>query len=220
MSWAWFLIELQPWASLPWFKICPLEILATIFGLWSVICYVRESVWAWPAGLINVALFIVLFWQWGLFAETGLQVVFVVLQIYGWWQWLRGGEQHQGVTITRTSPRLWFVLGGLALIGIVPLGLILTHWTTSTVPWWDTIPTVLSLVAQWMISHKKLENWLVWMVVDLISIPLFAYKGLYLTAGLYGVFLILCCFGLRAWLKTWRATNAVPAPAVVGGATP
>jgi nicotinamide mononucleotide transporter len=210
----WFLQPLKPWEQLPWLTMCPLEILATVFGLWSVACYVRESVWAWPTGLINVLLFIVLFYQWGLFAETGLQVVFVVLQIYGWWQWLRGGEQNQGVVITRTSAREWLVLGGLAVIAAVPIGLLLDHKTTSTVPWWDTIPTVLSLVAQWMISHKKLENWLVWIVVDLISIPLFAYKELYLTAALYGVFLILCCFGLRAWLKTWRASRA---PA---GATP
>ncbi len=211
----WLLQPLQPWDALPWLTMCPLEILATIFGLWSVACYVRESVWAWPTGLINVLLFIVLFYQWGLFAETGLQVVFVVLQIYGWWQWLRGGEQHQGVVITRTSSREWLVLGGLSIIGIVPIGLALTHWTTSTVPWWDTVPTVLSLVAQWMISHKKLENWLVWIAVDLISIPLFAYKGLYLTAALYGVFLILCCCGLWAWLKTWRASQAAPAVTAV-----
>lgn len=210
----WFLQPLQPWVQLPWLTMCPLEIIATVFGLWSVACYVRESVWAWPTGLINVLLFIVLFYHWGLFAETGLQVVFVVLQLYGWWQWLRGGESHQGVVITRTSAREWVVLGGLAVIAIVPIGLLLDHKTTSTVPWWDTIPTVLSLVAQWMISHKKLENWLVWIVVDLISIPLFAYKGLYLTAALYGVFLILCCFGLRAWLKTWRAAKTQ------AGATP
>jgi nicotinamide mononucleotide transporter PnuC len=106
----WLLQPLQPWEQLPWLTMCPLEILATIFGLWSVICYVRESVWSWPTGLINVALYIALFWSGGLYAETGLQIIFVVLQIYGWWLWLRGGEQHRGVIITRTSPRLWLTL--------------------------------------------------------------------------------------------------------------
>lgn len=202
------LTPLRPFAALPWLEMCPLEILATVFGLWSVWCYVRESIWAWPAGLINVLLFIVLFWKWGLYAEAGLQVVFTGLQIYGWWQWLRGGEQHRGVVITRTSARLWSLLAGLAVVGILPIGLALDRWTDSTVPWWDTIPVVLSLVAQWMISHKKLENWLVWIVVDLISIPLFAYKGLYLTAALYGVFLVLCCVGLRAWSRTLRGERA------------
>jgi nicotinamide mononucleotide transporter len=188
--------------------MCPLEILATIFGLWSVICYVRESVWSWPAGLINVALYSILFWHWGLYAETGLQVIFVGLQLYGWWQWVRGGNQKLGVTITRTTTKLWVILVSLSIVTMLPFGLALSHWTDSTVPWWDTIPTVLSLIAQWMISKKKLENWWVWIVVDCISIPLFAYKGLYLTAGLYGVFLILCCLGLRSWTKTYRSLNA------------
>jgi nicotinamide mononucleotide transporter len=188
--------------------MCPLEIIATIFGLWSVICYVRESVWSWPIGLVNVALFILLFWHGGLYAETGLQIVFVFLQLYGWWQWVRGGEQRQGVRITRTSPRLWLLLAVIGAFTIIPIGFSLARWTDSTVPWWDTIPAVLSLIAQWMISKKKLENWYVWMLVDVISIPLFAYKGFYLTAGLFGMFFILCCFGLRSWLKTYRSSNA------------
>ncbi len=200
--WSWFLTNLS------WIPMSPLEIVANVFGLWSVIEYVREHVRSWPTGLINVLLYIVLFWHGGLYAETGLQVVFVVLQIYGWWQWARGGEQGHGVAITRTSPRLWLILAAIAVAAIVPIGLVLARFTDSTVPWWDAIPTVLSLIAQWMISKKKLENWLVWILVDLISIPLFAYKGFYLTAGLYGVFLILCCLGLRSWLKTLRSPSA------------
>lgn len=204
---SWLLQPLQPWEQLPWLTMCPLEILATIFGLWSVICYVRESVWSWPTGLINVALYIALFWSGGLYAETGLQIIFVVLQIYGWWLWVRGGEQQRGVIITRTSPRLWLTLLVIGVAAAVPIGLALGRWTDSTVPWWDTVPTVLSLIAQWMISQKKLENWLVWILVDVISIPLFAFKGFYLTAGLYGVFLVLCVVGWIAWRKTYRTAN-------------
>jgi nicotinamide mononucleotide transporter len=191
-----------------WLPMSPLEIVATAFGLWSVWAYTRESLWAWPSGLLNVLMYIVLFWHGKLYGETALQVVFVILQIYGWWQWLRGGERHAGVVIGRTSARLWGVLAAIAVGSIVPIGLGLAHWTDSTTPWWDAIPTVLSLIAQWMISQKKLENWLVWIVVDLFSIPLFAAKGFYLTAGLYGVFLILCCIGLRQWLRLLRSTAA------------
>lgn len=201
----WILHPLCPWPQLPWLTMCPLEMLATLFGLWSVACYVRESVWAWPTGLINVALLIVLFWQWGLYADTSLQVVYVGLQLYGWWQWVYGGAQRRGVVITRTSAREWLLLAGFALVAVIPAGLALGRWTDSTVPWWDAIPTVLSLVAQWMISYKRLENWLVWIVVDLLFIPLYAYKGLYLTSAVCAVFLVLCCLGLRSWLATWRA---------------
>ena len=191
-----------------WLPMCPLEIAATVFGLWSVWAYTRQSMWAWPSGLVNVLLYIVLFWNVGLRGEAGLQVVFTVLQIYGWWQWARGGERHAGVVITRTSLRLWAVLAVLAVAAIVPMGLAIIHWFQSTTPWWDAIPTVLSLIAQWMISKKKIENWYVWIVVDLISIPLFAYKGLYLTAGLYAVFLGLCVYGLLQWHRTFRSIPA------------
>jgi nicotinamide mononucleotide transporter len=200
---AWILAPLAPWLPM-----CPLEIAATVFGLWSVWCYVKENVWSWPTGLLNVLLYIALFWNGKLYAESCLQVVYVVLQIYGWWQWVRGGERHHGVVITRTSARLWLLLALIAVATVLPIRYALGHWTDSTVPWWDAIPTVLSLVAQWMISKKKLENWLVWILVDLISIPLFAYKGFYLTAGLYGVFLLLCFMGMREWLRKYRSSAA------------
>lgn len=202
------LTPLQPWQSLPWLQMSPWEIAATVFGLWSVWAYVRESVWAWPAGLVNVLLYTVMFWQGGLYAETVLQVVFTVLQVYGWWLWVRGGDRHSGVAISRTSGRLWLLLAAISVLAILPTGWALGRWTASTCPWWDTVPTVLSLVAQWMISYKKLENWWVWIAVDLISIPLFWYKGFYLTAGLYAVFLCLCILGLRSWTKLIRASAA------------
>lgn len=177
----------------------PLEIAAIAAGLWSVWASLRESAWCFPSGLLNVALYIAIFLGVGLYAETGLQGVFVVLQLYGWWQWLRGGERGTGVTVARTSLRLWLALAAIAVAAVVPTALALDRWTDSAVPWWDAAPTVLSLVAQWMLSVKKLETWLVWIAVDLISIPLFVSKGLHLTALLYAVYLVLCILGWRAW---------------------
>lgn len=202
------LTPLQPWQSLPWLQMSPLEIAATIFGLWSVIAYVRESVWAWPAGLINVILYILLFWNARLYGDTALQVVYVVLQFYGWWQWLHGGAERRQLQITRTSPRLWLTLGAITVIAYVPMALLLGRFTDTDVPWWDSAPTITSLVAQWMISKKKLENWYVWIATDLVYIPLYCYKQLYLTAGLYAVFLVLCILGVRTWTKTYRSSAA------------
>ncbi len=207
---------LSNWAA--WLPLSPLEIVATVFGLWSVWCYVIESVWSWPTGLVNVALQIVLFWHYGLYAETGLQVVYVGLQMYGWWQWVRGGDRRAGVVIERTTALTWIDLATVSLLAYVPMGYVLDRWTDSTVPWADSAPTVLSLVAQWMISHKKLENWLVWIVVNVLSIPLFAYKGLYLIAGLNVVFLGLSVWGQLRWLTLYRearAPSAIAAPLAV-----
>lgn len=200
------LMPLQPWQGLPWLQMSPLEIAATVFGLWSVIAYVRESVWAWPTGLINVILYILLFWNARLYGDTGLQVVYVALQFYGWWQWLHGGAQRHQLQITSTSPRLWLTLGVISIVAYVPMALLLGRYTDTDVPWWDAAPTISSLVAQWMISKKKLENWYVWIATDLVYIPLYCYKQLYLTAGLYAVFLILCILGVRAWTTTSRSS--------------
>ncbi len=216
---AWMLTNIA--ATVP---MSPLEVAATVFGLLSVWFYVKEHVWSWPTGLVNVALYIALFWHGKLYAETALQVVYVVLQIYGWWQWVRGGDQHRGVVISRTSMRTWSVLAAIAAVAVVPIAFGLARWTDSTTPWCDAIPTVLSLIAQWMISKKKLENWYVWIQVDCISIPLFAGKGFYLTAGLYAVFLALCVYGLVAWRKTWRdswqSRASAPASARVSVGSP
>jgi nicotinamide mononucleotide transporter len=202
----WFLTPLIPWQSVPWLQMSPLEILATIFGLWSVIAYVRESVWAWPSGLINVLLYILLFWNARLYGDTGLQVVYVVLQGYGWWLWLRGGPERGTLPITRTTHQEWFRLLAIGVVCYLPMGLFLKTYTDTDVPWWDAAPTISSLIAQWMISRKKLENWWVWIVTDLVYIPLYASKHLWLTSALYAVFLTLCIIGLRQWTRTVRAT--------------
>ncbi len=202
----WFLTPLVPWQSVPWLQMSPLEILATVFGLWSVIAYVRESVWAWPSGLINVLLYILLFWNARLYGDTGLQVVYVALQGYGWWLWLRGGPQQSHLAITRTSRQEWLRLTAIGVVAYLPMGWFLKTFTDTDVPWWDAAPTISSLIAQWMISRKKLENWWVWIVTDLVYIPLYASKHLWLTAALYAVFLTLCIIGLRQWTRTVRAT--------------
>lgn len=196
---------LAPLTSVP---MSPLEILATGFGLWSVVCYVRESVWSWPTGLINVLLYIVLFWNVKLYADTGLQFVYVGLQAYGWWLWLHGGADQGRLAISRTSPRLWLILILVSAVAYLAMGAVLDRWTDTDVPWWDSLPAVTSLVAQWLLAKKKLENWWVWIGTDLIYIPLYLHKQLYLTAALYAVFLVLCLLGWRSWNRTYLARAA------------
>jgi nicotinamide mononucleotide transporter len=208
MTFAWWLQPLVPWAQIQWLTMCPLEIVATVFGLLSVWYYVKEHVLSWPTGLLNVALSIVLFWDQKLYADAALQVVYVALQFYGWWQWLHGGARRQRLDITRTSPRLWLILALAGAVGVGVIVAVLMRWSDSTTPWPDAVVTSLSLVAQWMISKKKLENWYVWILVDLISIPLLLSKQLYLYAGLYAVFLCLCIAGLITWHKTYRSVAA------------
>lgn len=189
-------------------QISPIELAGVAVSALCVWLYARESVWSWPTGLVGVAIYLVICYQNRLYADAGLQVIYIVLQVYGWQQWLHGGSQRTPIPITRTSGRTWLVLLGLGIAVYIPLGILLDTYTDTDVPWWDSAPTVSSLVAQYLISQKKLENWWVWIAADLVYIPLFAYKKLYLTAGLYAVFIVLCIYGWLSWRRTLRTSAA------------
>jgi nicotinamide mononucleotide transporter len=188
--------------------ISPIEIVAVAVSALCVWLYARESVWSWPTGLVGVALYLVICYEYRLYADAGLQVVYIALQIYGWRQWLHGGANRTPIPITRTSGRMWLTLIGIGVAVYIPMGYFLKTWTNTDVPWWDSAPTVSSLLAQYLISKKKLENWWVWIATDLVYIPLFAYKKLYLTAGLYAVFIVLCIYGWLSWRRTLRSSAA------------
>ena len=180
----------------------PYEIVGTAFGLLSVWLTIRKSVWCWPTGLVNVVCFFVMFYEVKLYAELITYAVFFGLGIYGWWKWSPGKNAHTELPVTRTPHRLAAVLIALGLVWTPIQGYWLHQYTDAALPYWDSSITVLSLLAQWMMARKYLENWLLWIAVDLLGIGVYQAKGLYATAGLYAVFLILATSGLVTW---WRA---------------
>lgn len=180
----------------------PYEAAGVLFGIVAVFLTVRENVWCWPLGLVNVGLFIVVFWHAKLYADMGLQVVYVVLCSYGWYEWLHGGANRGALRVSR-SPRS--TMGLLALVGAAGAGLLgmaLARHTDASLPFWDSSTTSFSLVAQFMQTRKWLENWMVWIAVDVVYVGMYVYKSLYPTAGLYAVFLILAVLGLREWKQS------------------
>ncbi len=181
------------------------EILGFVTGAVCVVLVIRRSIWNWPAGLANNGFYLVLFAQFGLYADAGLQIVYLALGAYGWWAWLRGGPHRSALLIQRTTRQQAVIFAGATLIGAVAMALLLSRLTNSTVPWADGLTTALSLVAQWMLTRKLLENWWVWIVADVLYVGLYIYKELYLTAVLYAVFLVLCVLGLRAWRRVFIA---------------
>ncbi|MEV4641346.1 nicotinamide riboside transporter PnuC [Actinoplanes sp. NPDC049548] len=185
------------------------ELLGFATGVVNVWLLVRRHILNWPVGILNVVLLMVVFWSAGLYADAGLQIVYILLGLYGWWAWLSGGERHAGLTVRTTTTGEWT---GLAVAGAVltaALWLFLDRLTGSTVPLADAVTTALSLLATYGQTRKLVESWWLWIAADLIYIPLYGYKELWLTAILYVAFLTLCVLGLR----TWRA--ALPAPATV-----
>lgn len=187
----------------------PVEVAGFVTGALCVWLVARQNPWNWPIGIANNIAFLVLFWGSGLYADSGLQVVYVVLALYGWWAWLRGGEQHSTLHVSRTTTRQWLWLAVAGVLGTGLLHWVLTTFTESTVPFWDAITTVLSLLATWGQARKKVECWWLWIAADVIYVPLYAYKELYLTAVLYVGFMVLCVIGLRSWTKDVKDEVAV-----------
>jgi nicotinamide mononucleotide transporter len=193
------------------------EILGFVTGAASVLLAVRESAWNWPVGIANNVFFLILFWKAKLYADALLQIVYIVISIFGWWNWVRGGDGHTELLISRTTARAGIVLAIVTAIATVLLAAALRRFTDSAVPVGDGITTALSLTAQYMLSRKLLENWWVWMTADVIYIALYFYKSLYLTGALYLLFFAMCIAGYLGWRKSpalRAANNPHEAPAL------
>jgi nicotinamide mononucleotide transporter len=180
----------------------PLETLAAVFGVVSVYLSVRQNIWSWPTAIVNVGLYAFVFHSSRLYADMGLQVVYVIISFYGWYEWLYGGANRTELKVSRTHPRLGGALAAIGVASTFLLGTLLHSTTNAALPFLDSATTSTSLVAQWMMTKKLLENWLVWVAVDVVYIGMFIYKALYVTSLLYFVFLVLSIIGYRQWKAT------------------
>jgi nicotinamide mononucleotide transporter len=190
------------------------EILGFVTGAASVLLAVRESAWNWPVGIANNIFFLILFWKARLYADAILQIVYIVISIFGWWNWVRGGAGHTELPVSRTTTRTAIVLALLTSAATVLLTAVLRRFTDSSAPFGDGVTTALSLTAQYMLSRKLLENWWVWMSADVIYVALYCYKSLYLTGVLYALFFAMCIAGYVGWRKSLalRATGPEEVP--------
>lgn len=190
------------------------EVLGFITGALCVYLVAKQNIWNWPIGIANNVLWIVLFLTAGLYADSGLQVVYIVLALIGWWTWLYGGVDRSILKTSWTNVKEWVWLLVVGSAGFLIVYSVLLHLTSSTVPVWDALTTVLSLMATWGQIHKKIESWILWMVADVIYVPLYVYKGLTLTAILYVGFFALCVLGLVKWIKSPREGSECLQPSV------
>ena len=180
------------------------ELLGFVTGALGVWLTVLARVSNFPVGIANSAFFLVLFLSARLFADSGLQIVYIVLGFAGWCQWLRGGQDRTRLTVARSG---WQLLVGCVLFTILATwGLtILLRAVHDVAPFWDAITTAISLAAQFLLNCKRIENWAFWIAADLIYIPLYVVKRLDLTAIVYVAFLVMCVAGARAWLGVLRS---------------
>ena len=189
-----------------------IEWTAAVFGFVCVVLTVRRSIWCWPTGLAQVLLYIIVFFQARLYSDLLLHVIYVGMQVYGWWAWLHGGKSGRPLQISRLSLPAAGAWALAASGGIGTLGFLMATWTDAALPYWDAATTILSLIAQYLLARKVLENWIIWITVDVLCVGIYTFKGLYVTTGLYSVFLILAATGLYAWIRATKA-QLEPAPA-------
>jgi len=178
-----------------------LEIAAVVSSALGIWLMTRRALTSWPVTLLACGLYAEVFHQAKLYSDMLLQGVFAAFCIYGWWHWYRGVREEGAVRVEALTLR--GKLGGLAvgIVGSVLLGWVMARYTDAALPHMDAALTAFSLVAQWWSTRKYLENWMLWIVVDILYTGIFVYKNLYLTAGLYAFFVVLAVLGLRSWRK-------------------
>lgn len=182
---------------------------AAAFGIIAVYLSARENILSWPTALVNVGLYTIVFREQRLYADMGLQVVYFVLSLYGWYEWLFGGAQRTPLRVTRLTRRLGLTLGLLNVVAWVALASWLERSTDAALPWLDALLSTTSLCAQFLMTRKVLENWIVWIVLDLVYVPMFLSRGMTTTAILYAVFLVLAVMGWRSWRRSWHSEGAL-----------
>jgi len=188
-----------------------LELIATLLGVTHLFLLIRQSLWAFPAGIGMVSLYALIFFDAQLYGNVGLQGVFCALLAYGWWYWLshrRKAEADSKAPVQVLSLRalgLWLAAG---IIGVLGIGTVMDRYTDGVVPYWDAGIVSFSLVAQVLLARKYLQNWLVWIGVDIVAIGVYFSQGLYLTSGLYALFLLMCIWGFFEWRRDKAAAAA------------
>lgn len=190
----------------------PLELVSFLLSVLTVWLNIRQNHWAWLFAILASLLYAAVFADARLYGDAGLQFVFVAVSVWGWYQWLRGGEQHRPLRVSRLDRAGWILAAAAWTIGFLALSWFLHRYTDTDVPHMDGFLTAGSLAGQFLLSRKKIENWLVWIVVDVLYVGLYLYKHLTLTALLYALFVLMAAAGWRSWRRS-EENRRGPVPA-------
>ncbi len=178
-----------------------IEITGAFLGLLFLYFEIKQKIWLWPTGILTSLFYIYIFFASKFYADMSLQVYYVVISIYGWWAWLHGnnGTERKKLPISRLGQRLGIKLAVVTLLIYTGIAWVLVRFTDSPVPYWDAFTTALSITATWMLTRKIIEQWLVWIVVNTVSLGLYIYKDLYATSVLFFAYALLSIVGYLEW---------------------
>lgn len=179
-----------------------LEVVAFVLSVCMVVLNIRVNALAWPLAIVSSLLYCALFWSGKLYGEASLQIFFAVVAGWGWWQWLRGTSKDGAqLKVRPLGPKGRLIALGILVLSYPATALFLKRYTDTDVAWGDAFPTAASVLGQWLLGRKYVENWPTWVVVNVVSVGLFVYKGFWLTVILYGVFIAMSFIGWREWRK-------------------
>lgn len=186
-----------------WINSNYIELLGLIFGLLYVILSIKQNIWCWPVGFITSALYIYVFLVTKFYADMGLQVYYLLVSIYGWYNWMFGArsKKQDDLRISKIKLKLGIYLTIVVILLFGVISFILVNYTDSELPYWDSFTTAASFIATWMLAKKIIEHWIIWVIVDFVSLGLYIYKGLYPTVILFAVYTILAIMGYLEWKK-------------------
>ncbi len=191
------------------------EPVGTVLGFVIVWCLIRENLWAWPLGVAYVAVSVTVLLEARLYANLTLHVLaFLPMNLYGWYYWLYGNDADAAsLPVTRSSRDLMVGLLVICAVGTAVLGTAFALYSDAALPYWDNAVLVASLAAMWLTARKKIENWIFWFVIDVVSVGLYWAQGLPLYAGLYFVYLAMAVIGWRTWKRSMEGAAPQPATA-------
>jgi nicotinamide mononucleotide transporter len=181
-----------------------LEWTAAALGVINIALLIFRSVWNFPFAIGMVALYILVFWEERLYAEAGLQVFFILANLYGWWLWLKVGGEDNRVPVRWLdwqSRAVWMVVTAALSVNV---GWVMSKFTDASMPYTDSAIAGASVAAQLLLAFRRIENWVLWVLIDVASIAVYINRGLYPTAGLYGGLLVMSLIGLREWIASTR----------------
>ena len=184
-----------------------LEFIAVIFGLLSVWFAKQEKILVYPTGIISVVIYVYILFNYKLYADAGINLFYFIMSVYGWYSWSKKGDSPQ-IKITEASKKDWLISSIMFVVSLVIIIILLKYfkkedidyWSTS-VPYIDTFTTAIFIVGMWLMAMKKIENWIFWIIGDIISVPLYAYKGLVFSSFQFLVFLVIAFAGYFAWKR-------------------
>ena len=190
--------------SLAWAATSNIEVIAVVFGLAYIVLAAKEDSWCWPAAFIGTGTSIYLFWDGKIYMESLLNIYYLLMAVYGWWQWRYGGSEKSTLTISRFKLAQHCMAIGLVAVLTLISGYLLNAKTDAALPYLDSLTTWSAVITTWMVTRKILENWLYWIVINSAAIYLFVERGFLLYAVLYALYIVIAVFGYRQWQQSYR----------------